>query len=128
MTDENIKTAIKNMNTYLDECHDDDDAVTITAKVLRSIRDNYCELLRCKKAIERLEGYNQNLLAANVGLSCGMLDEIKAAKSEAVKECAERVERNLIERVSEKIRERNPHWYLAIRVVRETKMEMEGDE
>lgn len=81
-----IKTAIENMNTYLDECHYDGDTVTITAKVLRSIRDNYCELLRCKKAIERLEGYNQNLLAANVGLSCGMLDEIKAAKSEAIKE------------------------------------------
>ena len=86
-----IKTAIENMNTYLDECHYDDDAVTITAKVLRSIRDNYCELLRCKKAIERLEGYNQNLLAANVGLSCGMLDEIEAAKSEAIKDFAKRL-------------------------------------
>lgn len=45
-------------------------------------------------------------------------------RAEAIKEFAERVETALDERVSEKIRERNPHWYLAKRIARETVIEM----
>ena len=51
-------------------------------------------------------------------------NDVLTAKAEAVKEFAERVETALDERVSEKIRERNPHWYLAKRIVRETSIEM----
>lgn len=49
------------------------------------------ESARLKQELDRLKNYNENLLAANVGLSCGMLDEIKTAKSEAIKEFAERL-------------------------------------
>lgn len=54
MTSEDVKKAIKNMNSYLAECHDYGDTVVFTAKVLKSIRDNYCELLRDRATIERL--------------------------------------------------------------------------
>ena len=54
MSENNIKTAIKNMNAYLDECHADSDTVVMTANVLRSIRDNYCELSRYKDTVENL--------------------------------------------------------------------------
>ena len=61
MDESDIKIAIKNMNVWLDECHNDSDTVVMTANVLRSIRDNYCELLRCRDAIERLQKeHNKN--------------------------------------------------------------------
>jgi hypothetical protein len=43
---------------------------------------------RQKAEVERLKAYNHNLLSANVGMSCNWLDEIKKAKSEAVREFA----------------------------------------
>ena len=43
---------------------------------------------------------------------------------DAIKGFAEKLEAALDERVSKKIRERNPHWYLAKRIVRETAIEM----
>ena len=56
-------------------------------------------------------------------------EKIEQAKSEAIKEFAEKVETALDERVSENIRNRNPHWYIAKRIVRETAIEMtEGKE
>ena len=54
------------------------------------ICDEYkCPVRKMKDENDRLINYNENLLAANVGLSCSMLDEIKTAKSEAIKEFAE---------------------------------------
>ncbi len=58
---------------------------------------NALALIKRQKAeIERLESYNENLLAANVGLSCGLLDEIKTARAEAIKEFAEKLKRNTV--------------------------------
>lgn len=37
---------------------------------------------------EELKAYNENLLSANVAMSCGLLDEIKMAKTEAIREFA----------------------------------------
>ena len=99
-----IKTAIKNMNIYLDERHDDNDTITMTAKVLRSIRDNYCELLRYKVAVEGMNAIiQQNNSKLDLQADYKTLYEdlkaehietvkaIKQAKSEAVREFAERV-------------------------------------
>lgn len=87
MDESNIKIAIKNMNVWLDECHNDSDTVVMTANVLRSIRDNYCELLRCRDAIERLNAVSE---------ICGechkkYVEKIETAKSEAIKKFAERL-------------------------------------
>ena len=41
--------------------------------------------------IEGLKAYNENLLSANVAMSCGLLDEIKMAKTEAIKEFTDRI-------------------------------------
>ena len=49
---------------------------------------------------------------------------ISQARSEAIKQFVEKVETELDERVSENIRNRNPHWYIAKRIVRETAIEM----
>lgn len=46
------------------------------------------------------------------------------AKSEAIKEFAKKVETEFAKKVSENIRNRNPHWYIAKRIVRETAIEM----
>lgn len=45
--------------------------------------------------IEGLKAYNENLLSANVAMSCGLLDEIKMAKTEAIREFAERLKENI---------------------------------
>ncbi len=44
---------------------------------------------------EELKAYNENLLSANVAMSCGLLDEIKMAKTEAIREFAERLKENI---------------------------------
>ena len=105
-----IKTAIKNMNVYLDECHDDSDTITMTAKVLRSIRDNYCELLRYKVAVEGMNAIiQQNNSKLDLQADYKTLYEdlkaehietvkaIKQAKSEAIREFAERLKINIDE-------------------------------
>ena len=45
---EELEIAVKNMSVYLEECHDEDDAITLTAKVLKSIKENYEELIKLK--------------------------------------------------------------------------------
>lgn len=108
--DKTIKTAIKNMNAYLAECHNDNDTITMTAKVLRSIRDNYCELLRYKVAVERMNAIKQQNnskldLQADYktlyeDLKAEHIETIKAikqAKSEAIKEFADRFAKALSE-------------------------------
>ena len=45
--------------------------------------------------IEKLKAYNENLLSANVAMSCGLLDEIKMARTEAIREFTERIEPKL---------------------------------
>ena len=74
------------MNTKYEPC-------SICEKYIKGvICDEYkCPVRKMKEENERLKNYNENLLAANVGLSCEMLDEIKKAKTEAIKEFAERL-------------------------------------
>lgn len=48
MTVENLEMAVKNMSVYLEECHSEDDTITLTAKVLKSIKENYEELIKLK--------------------------------------------------------------------------------
>ena len=55
MTDEQIKSAIKNMEAYLAECHDDTDTVVIADNVLKSIKINYEELIEARAEIEQLK-------------------------------------------------------------------------
>ena len=50
MTVENLKMAVRNMNVYLEECHDESDTVTLTANVLKSIKENYEELIKLRSA------------------------------------------------------------------------------
>lgn len=62
------------------------------------ICDEYkCPVRKMKEENERLRNYNENLLAANVGLSCDMLDEIKKAKTKAIKEFAEMTDKMITE-------------------------------
>lgn len=51
-----------------------------------------------KAEIERLKDYNENLQTANTHLSNTLLDEVKTAKAEAVKEFAERLKESLMSR------------------------------
>ena len=50
MTVEKLKMAVQNMNDYLEECHDERDTITLTAKVLKSIKENYEELIKLRTA------------------------------------------------------------------------------
>ena len=101
MTDNDIVKALAccyNGNQCAKSCpynDGDDDCVECTSALARDTLDlinRYRNLINRQKAeIERLKDYNENLLEANVGLSCGLLDEIKRARAEAIKEFAERV-------------------------------------
>lgn len=53
MTIEKLKMAVQNMNAYLEECHDESDTITLTAKVLKSIKENYEELIKLKECTHR---------------------------------------------------------------------------
>ena len=76
---------------------------------------------RQKAEIERLQEVKEiNLNAIKNDLPWYVIH----IKAEAIKEFAERFETALDERVSEKIKERNPHWYIVKRILRETKIEM----
>lgn len=55
MTVEKLRTAIANIEAYLSESPGDDDTVTLTANVIRSVKENYEELVEAKSEIERLE-------------------------------------------------------------------------
>lgn len=55
MTIENLKLAVKNLTVYLEECYREDDKVTFTAKVVKSIKENYEELIKYKEADIRKE-------------------------------------------------------------------------
>lgn len=55
MTIEKLKLAVKNLTVYLEECHGEDDTVTFTAKVVKSIKENYEELIKYKEADTRKE-------------------------------------------------------------------------
>lgn len=50
MTIEKLKLAVKNLTVYLEECHGEDDTVTFTTKVVKSIKENYEELIKYKEA------------------------------------------------------------------------------
>ena len=51
MTVEKLKTAVANINAYLSETHDDDDTVTLTVNVIRSVMENYEELIKYKESV-----------------------------------------------------------------------------
>lgn len=58
MTIEKLKLAVKNLTVYLEECHGEDDTVTFTAKVVKSIKENYEELIKYKEYfIERGDNF-----------------------------------------------------------------------
>lgn len=50
-----------------------------------------CPVAKLKAENKTLTEYNDNLLSANAALSCTLLDEVKKAKTEAIKEFAERL-------------------------------------
>lgn len=94
----------------------------------RGILQEILDLINRQQAeIERLDkriSGQKHALFEQQSYTAELQNELKTAKSEAIKEFAEKVETALDERVSEKIRERNPHWYIAKRIVRETTIEM----
>ena len=95
---------------------------------------NALDLINRQKAeIERLQAENKKQKAILEEIN----DEInplpfetdfdiamKKAKYEAIKEFAEKVKTDLDKRVSKSIRNQNPHWFIAKRIVRETVIEM----
>ena len=83
MTVEKLKTAVANINAYLSESPGDDDTVTLTAKVIRSIKENYEELLEAKAKIKSLE---QNIEALAICKKDLPQKTTNAIKAEAVKE------------------------------------------
>ena len=122
---------VQSVDKFLDDDELKQDEVNraslMREKVLQSMERQQAEIdklqhkiMSCNTEIERLNKENDRLS------QCVMYHDgqIVDAKSEAIKEFAERLETALDERASEKIRERNPHWYLAKRIVRETAIEM----
>lgn len=56
------------------------------------IAEDALDLIKRQQAeIERLTDYNENLLSANTALSCDLIDDVKRARAEAIKEFAERL-------------------------------------
>lgn len=132
-----IKTAIKNMNVYLDECHEDSDTITMTANVLRSIRDNYCELLRYKVAVDGLNAIiQQNKSKLDLQADYKSLYEdlkaehletvraIKQAKSEAIREFAEKYEKAILPLLTSATLDKKDGIYACLDILKE----MVGDE
>lgn len=49
MTVDKLKTAVANINAYLSESPGDDDTVTLTINVIKSVKENYEELIKYKE-------------------------------------------------------------------------------
>lgn len=124
MTDNDIIKALEwhlNRETHCNKCpykefknrNDENCVGRMLAGALDLINQKDAEIERLNGRVEATEISKQKLL------SC-----FETAKSEAIKEFAKKVETELDERVSENIRNRNPHWYIAKRIVRETAIEM----
>lgn len=90
MTVEKLKTAIANIEAYLSESPGDDDTVTLTANVIRSVKENYEELIEAKAEIERLE-QEKGRFEADVEMFTDIGKMYSELKSEAFKEFAERL-------------------------------------
>lgn len=109
MTVEKLKTAIANIEAYLSESPGDDDTVTLTAKVIRSIKENYEELLEAKAKIKSLE---QNIEALAICKKDLPQKTTNAIKAEAYKEFAEELIKRLylkgdmVEEINELVKER----------------------
>ena len=88
MTNEKLKTSIANINAYLSESPADDDTVTLTVNVIRSVKENYEELLAARAEIERLNSPYEMQVEASKKLE-------NSIKIEAVKEFAERLKEKL---------------------------------
>lgn len=143
MTDADIKKALECCGKGFGSCdgcpYDDDnvDCVTLKGETLM-MKDTLDLINRLQEQIKKLENIERfatktiekqdaeiERLKAEAQMADGYEDAlVKMTKSEAIKEFAEKVETALDERVSEKIRERNPHWYIAKRIARETAIEM----
>ncbi len=55
MTTETLKTAVSNMNSYLEECHSDSETITLTINVLKSIKANYEELIKLREDVAEVK-------------------------------------------------------------------------
>lgn len=56
MTVEKLKTAVANINAFLQESHDDE-TVAFTIRAIKAIKENYEELIEAKAEIERLKAF-----------------------------------------------------------------------
>ncbi len=48
MTVEELKTAVKDMSVFLEGCHDESDTITFGAKIIKSIKESFEELIEFK--------------------------------------------------------------------------------
>lgn len=91
VTVEKLKTAIANIEGYLSMSHDEDDTVTLTVNVIRSIKENYEELIAAKQRIETLENDCSCLAYERDAYK----DVLNTAVEEAVKDVGETLKANL---------------------------------
>ncbi len=55
MTVETLKTAVKDMSVFLEGCHDESDTITLSAKILKSIKESFEELIVFKNIVDFVE-------------------------------------------------------------------------
>ncbi len=147
MTDEQLKTAVQNISAYLEECYDESNTVEITAKVLKSIKDNYEELIKKNDLINRKDAKIAELQseliitknnfdnakdrydeAVKIGQKMNekLIDaykKLQTAKSEAVKEVAERLRKK-----AHSYFLANLIWIVEVDDIKEVVKEMVGEE
>jgi hypothetical protein len=95
-----------------------------SAELQRKNTELEIELKAMRGAANSYKAEAERLQDEGLVVNKTFMDFVNKHKCEAIKEFAERFETALDERVSEKIKERNPHWYIVKRIVRETAIEM----
>ena len=117
MTDNDIKVISEKLDNLHEKILKSKFAEIVTESEVTALILAVQAINRQKAEIERLQ--------AEAQMADGYAEALEQkAKSEAIKEFAEKVETDLDKRVSKTIRNRNPHWYIAKRIVRETAIEM----
>ena len=84
MTTDDLKNAVKNINVYLEECVDDDATVVFTRRVIKSIKENYEDLIRLRENAESFQNRYDLAVAereANMKAYLEQAKELAAARA-----------------------------------------------